>query len=78
MHNFNMRIGCKIPLPSEKRLRSDGGGESVWSKLSNWLKARGMVHKATTSHSQEFNGSAEMLNLFLLDMSQTMLVASDL
>ena len=57
-----------------KTLRSDSGGEYVNSKLTTFLREKGIKHRLTVPYTAEQNGVAERKNQILQDMAKCMLV----
>ena len=61
-----------------KRIRTDGGGEFVNKKLTNFMKQRGIIPEWTAPYSPESNGMAERTNRTLLEKMRTLMAASGL
>jgi Reverse transcriptase (RNA-dependent DNA polymerase)/Integrase core domain/GAG-pre-integrase domain len=61
-----------------KAFRSDGGGEYISKRFSDYLKSHGIQHQKSSPYSPQQNGVAERANRTLLDMARSMIHANNL
>jgi hypothetical protein len=61
-----------------KALRTDNGGEYVNTKVSAYLKSKGVTHQKTMAYTPEQNGKAERLNRTLIEKGRAMLADTGL
>ncbi|KAI0494798.1 hypothetical protein KFK09_024941 [Dendrobium nobile] len=65
-------------LCKPKFLRSDGGGEFLSNEFTNFLHTHGIQRQLSCPHTLEKNGVAERKHRHLLDLTRTLLHASNL
>lgn len=71
-HEHDQQVEKRDRLSSEARAKQRGGGEYMKSTFSNWLRAKGIIHKHSNPYKPEQNGVAERLNCTISEMGRTM------
>lgn len=61
-----------------RRLKTDGGGEYLVTRLQNFLNAEGITHDVTPPYAHELNGVAERFNRTLAQTARSMIFSDDL
>ena len=54
-------------------LRTDNGGEYLFTEFQNYLKVKGIRHELTVPHSPQQNGVAERMNRTLVESARSMI-----